>query len=324
MHLIERLDVDAWMRFDEEHPAPTFFARPAWALALARTYRHITPNPLLIRIAGARLIVPLVRLSGGPLRWRELRGSPLGAYTFISRDDGTPATSDEIDAVMLALTHAGDTANVIPWPLGPQPRPSPRWKQREHDTAVIDLSNGADAALAGLRGISRRMSGQAQRRGVVVQPYAQGDAVERYWEMLTQASQRWGLSEPPVPRALIENVCAAGGRNVEIWFAYHDDEPIAGGLVFYGSQEFFFWSAAMRHEFARLRPSNALNVALIQNAAARGMRWYNLGSSEGLPGVARFKQDLGARTIAYPEYEYVRPAYALYTNVRDAFTRATL
>jgi hypothetical protein len=76
----------------------------------------------------------------------------------------------------------------------------------------------------------------------------------------------------------------------------------------------------MRSDFGTLRPSNALNVALITAAARRGVRWYNLGESEGLPGVARFKQGLGATTIAYSTWRRERPSYALYSALRALAT----
>jgi lipid II:glycine glycyltransferase (peptidoglycan interpeptide bridge formation enzyme) len=65
-----------------------------------------------------------------------------------------------------------------------------------------------------------------------------------------------------------------------------------------------------------LRPSNALNFALMRAAAARGMLWYNLGSSEGLPGVARFKDNLGAMEIPYHEIRVERRPFKIYANVR--------
>jgi hypothetical protein len=48
------------------------------------------------------------------------------------------------------------------------------------------------------------------------------------------------------------------------------------------------------------------------------MSWYNLGSSEGLPGVARFKRDLGADAIPYSEFKLARTPYKLYKRVRRA------
>ncbi len=143
-------------------------------------------------------------------------------------------------------------------------------------------------------------------------------AVDIYYELLEASAKRWGLERPTIPKALIEALVRNGGPDVEIWFAHAEGHAIGGGVVFYGSREFFFWSAAMLAEYGRLRPSNALNFALMRAAAQRGMHWYNLGSSEGLPGVARFKDNLGALEIGYKEIRVERTPFRLYANVRRA------
>ena len=74
----------------------------------------------------------------------------------------------------------------------------------------------------------------------------------------------------------------------------------------------------MRQTFAQLRPSNALNVELISAAARRGVHWYNLGASEGLPGVERFKRGLGARTISYSELHHESFRFNAYTRLKTS------
>ena len=320
--MIERLTLDEWTEFDTLHPAPTFFARPAWALALSDVNAGMTPTPLRVRLAnGRRVIVPLVQVPGGPMRWREFSGFPLGAYTCFLNEDGTPVSADDAEKTLAAIAGFADSISLVPWPLGPVPSAG---KNAEHETAVVDLSGGIDAAMTRVAGIFRRMAGQAERRGVVCAPSNDPDAPSIYYELLEASAKRWGLERPAIPKALIEALVRHGGNDVEIWFAHAEGRAIGGGVVFYGAEEFFFWSAAMLAEYGRLRPSNALNFALMRAAANRGMLWYNLGSSEGLPGVAKFKENLGARDVPYYDLRLTRTPYRLYANVRRALTaRAT-
>jgi hypothetical protein len=314
--MIEQLDLDAWIAFERRHPAPTFFARPAWALALAQAYPSMTPAPLRVQTRdGAAAIVPMMRMHGGALRWREYCGFPLGGYTCFLHEDGSLAPASSVERIVDELAHYADSATLVPWPLGPAPS---RSLGALHETAVVDLSGGIDAAMAGVAGIFRRMAGQAERRGVSCAPSRDPNAVDQYYELLEDSAQRWGLERPNIRKTLIEALVRHGGDDVEIWFAHAEGRAIGGGVVFYGSQEFFFWSAAMLSEFGRLRPSNALNFALLRAAAARGMHWYNLGSSEGLPGVAKFKEHLGARDVSYAEVREARTPYKLYAQVRRA------
>lgn len=297
--MIDRLNIDEWLAFDAVHPAPTFFARPAWALSVAAVYPHFTPSLLRIKTKGdSPVFMPAMEVRSGTLRLRHLNAFPLGGYTCFMREDGTPADADVVRRALGQIARYVHSAIIVPWPLGPSPE---NGNGVPHETAVVDLSGGIDAALANVDGTYRRMAGQAARRGVSCVRATAADAVDTYYTLLRESAKRWGIPEPTERRALLEELVKRGGRDVEIWFATAEGSVIAGGVVFYGSTEFFFWSAAMLTEFGKLRPANALNFALLHAAAERGMQWYNLGSSEGLPGVARFKRDLGARDVPYRE-----------------------
>jgi CelD/BcsL family acetyltransferase involved in cellulose biosynthesis len=306
-----------WAEFDALHPAPTFFARPAWASALAYAYPHLRPHPVWAEADGTRVLVPLMQTSGGRLGWREFVGMPLGTYTCGMREDGTVASAGEFEAAVAAIARSCDALTLVPWPLGPVPN-SVAARRTSHDTAVIDVSHGAEEALKGVAGVSRRMAGQAARRGVTCAPLRSALGITTYYSMLREAAERWGLVKPPFPQELLEGLVAYGGNDVEIWFAQCDNHPIAGGVIVFGSQELFFWSAAMRQAFSHLRPSNALNVALIETAAQRNLHWYNLGASEGLPGVERFKRGLGAKTVPYAQLHYQSLRFNAYTRLRSS------
>lgn len=323
--MIDRLSIAEWKAFDEKHPAPTFFARPAWSLALAEAFGTMHAAPLRVRVHGERpVIVPLMRMSGGALRWREFCGFPLGGYTcFLDEDTGSPVEEIRMNHVIAEIARFADAATLVPWPLGPQP--TMQHDGATHETAVVDLRVGIDAAMANVEGIFRRMAGQAARRGVTCAPSRDADAVDAYYELLEASAKRWGLEHPSTPKALIRAVVEHGGNDAEVWFAHAEGRAIAGGVVFYGAREFFFWSAAMLAEYSRLRPSNALNFALMRAAAERGMSWYNLGSSEGLPGVARFKSEIGATPVNYRDVLLARTHFKLYRKVRRVIkTRAAV
>ncbi len=315
--MIEPVAFSEWTEFDARHPAPTFFARPAWASALAYAYPHLRPHPVRVHIGGSTVLVPLMQTSGGRLGWRELVGMPLGTYTCALREDGSVASTHEFEAAVAEIARTCDALTLVPWPLGPVPTGFST-RRTTHETAVIDISQGAEEALKGVAGVSRRMAGQAARRGVNCAPLRSALGITTYYSMLREAAERWGLVKPPFPQDLLEGLVGYGAGDVEIWFAQCDNHPIAGGVIVSGSQELFFWSAAMRQAFSHLRPSNALNVALIEAAAERKLHWYNLGASEGLPGVERFKRGLGAKSIPYTQLHYQSLRFNAYTRLRSS------
>lgn len=309
---------DEWRAFDACHVAPTFFARPAWGLALERSFPELSAQPTLFNLAEGEAILPFMR-SGR--RFCSVDAMPLGTYTIPLTPDGTaadPHLAGEIVRHLLESSVHDFTCTF--WPLAGYEHIG-ACKRSDHQASVIDLRDGADAAVARFKGVARRMAGQAIRKGVSC-GREQG-AVDTYYGLLEEASRRWGMKQPHIPRKLFDAVVALGGDDVEIWIARYCGEAIAGGVLFYGSEEAFFWSAALRADFADLRPSNLLNVEMIKAAAERGMKWYNLGASEGLEGVARFKASLGAQPVNYSSMSWRSPFYERYRRLRSFVSAAS-
>lgn len=306
------LDSAQWLAFDRMHPAPTFFARPAWALALADAMPHLRASALWAIVDGERYVVPTVR-TRSRMPFREHLAFPMGGYTCVLDSRGKPAAPAIAGRVLSMLAAGVDRLDAIPWPFAPVA--IDKTPAATYETAAIDCSGGCERALAGVRGVTRRMAGQAQRRGVVCERGAPAELGD-YWTLLCEASRGWGLERPTISRALLDAVFARGDGDVQLWFARVDGEIAGGGVILYGTDELFFWSAAMRREYGRYRPSNALNLTLIAQACARGVRWYNLGASEGLEGVARFKADLGATPVPYHQWSYSAPRFNLYHRAR--------
>jgi CelD/BcsL family acetyltransferase involved in cellulose biosynthesis len=314
--------VAEWEAIDRRKPGPTFFARPAWAHSFVASYPGFSLAPVWCEFAdGSRVFVPMVR-SRGRLGWTEYFALPLDKYTAALESDGSLASVGRAQAAFTyVLMHLGHSCTLSPWPPAYGAIEIPTATGGVRETSLIDLSDGAEAAIARMDGKARRMAHQAEKRGVQCTLESASRAViDEYYSMLSITASGWDRGTPTFPKRLLEEVVARGGTDVEIWFARFEDKPIAGGVAVYGEQELMFWSAAMLSEYSTLRPSNALNVALIRAAAARGVRWYNLGSSEGCsPGVKRFKDGLGAFGSAYTRFVRISPLYALYCNLRKRF-----
>lgn len=305
-----------WLAFDASRPAPTFFARPAWAMALEKSFNGVVAEPTLFRLPQGEALLPLMR-SGRQLG--SVEAMPLGTYTVPLSPDGEPADAELAQAIVQRIAERGfaDFSCTL-WPLGDYASVN-GCERASHQTSVIDLRDGAEAALAGFKGVARRMVGQARRKGVTCSPEA--GAVDVYYGLLEETAKRWGKEAPHLPRRIFEALVEFGGDNVEIWIARYKGEAIAGGVLLYGAREVFFWSAAMRAEYGDLRPSNLLNAEMIKAAADRGIAWYNLGASEGLDGVSRFKESLGAQLIDYTTLSGSSALRRTYRRLRSALRR---
>jgi glycosyltransferase involved in cell wall biosynthesis len=313
-----KLTPDEWHAFDACHPAPTFFARPAWAMALERAYYGFSAEPTLFRLPEGEALLPLIR-SGR--RFVEIQAMPLGTYTLPLTPDGTAADPMLASAIVRQIIgSSSDDFSCTLWPLADY-QDVGECQKTPHQAAVIDLRDGAEAALARFKGVARRMAGQALRKGVTVS--REPDAMGVYYGLLEESAKRWGLAAPHLSRTLFDAIQDFGGDDVEVWIARYQGEAIAGGVMLYGSEEAFFWSAAMRADYSSLRPSNLLNAEMIKASVERGMKWYNLGASEGLGGVERFKESLGAELVDYATLSWKSSVYRQYQKIRTALDPKT-
>jgi len=258
-------------------------------------------------------VVPLIR-SGR--RWSVYDGLPLDGHNAFMRDDGLLLDGPSLQAALQILERwKVDRLMLNFWPQLSVVH-SPKWQLQTFDASIIDLADGADVAIERMDGKSRRMAGQAVRRGVECRQSTDTAAIDAYYELLSMSTRRWGKEAPVVSKRFLQALVAHGGADVEIWLAHFEGKPIAGLIGLYGSQECYVWSAALDIEMAVLRPHNILHMTLMRAAAARNVRWYNMGSSEGLPNVKRFKDALGAATVPYRRLSRESALYRWYTRFR--------
>ncbi len=296
----ERLSTEEWLALDRTAQAPTFFARPAWALAIHQTFPNLTPWPLRCQLdGGTAAFVPLMRVLGGRLGWKIFHGMPFDGYTAVLTPSGSVLPAAAATKVIEDVALLGDEVLLNLWPFEAPPVPKADVRIAA-ETSAMDISGGGEAALSRVAPKSRRMAGQAQRKGATcsIEPWTQ--ALPLYYDLLEEAAtQRWHRAAPTIREDFLREVCAQGGADVEMWVVRYEGAPVAGGVALYGSQEVSLWTTASKPGMEILRPHNLLHATIIEHAARRGVRWYNLNSSSNLEGVLRFKRALGATTMPY-------------------------
>jgi hypothetical protein len=296
----EQFPLGAWLEMDRVTAAPTFFARPAWALAIGRAYPSLAAWPVCCSLDdGSRAIVPLVREHGGRLRWTILHGMPFGGYTVVLASGGQLVESHMAARIVQELLSLGDDVVLNLWPLAPLPVVKTYVRKLE-EASVLDISGGVENALSRIGSKSRRMAGQARRRGVTCAIETGAAAIDTYYALLEGAAhERWHLDAPRLSKEFVRAVCTEGKDSVEVWIARFEGAAIAGGIALYGAQEVALWTTAMRTGMEVLRPHNILHLDIIAHAANRGIHWYNLLSSANMSGVLKFKEALGATSRPY-------------------------
>jgi len=309
------LDVGEWIELDRRAPAPTFFARPAWATAIERAFPRLVAHPLACRLEdGSEAFVPLTRVQGR-LRWTLYHGMPFDGYTSVGTAQG-PLDDERASRVLSALLFGGDEVILNPWPMS-------RYTLRganihiPAETSALDLGGTLEGAQAAIASKSRRMAGQAERKGAVCTIETGANAVNTYYQLLSEAAtERWGRAVPTIALDFFTEVVAQGAEAVEIWIVRYQGEPVSGGVALYGSKEVSLWTTATKPGLEILRPHNLLHATIMEHAGSRGIKWYNLNSSSGLEGVLRFKKALGAAHIPYEILGRRRPLYRAFQAIR--------
>jgi len=94
-------------------------------------------------------------------------------------------------------------------------------------------------------------------------------------------------------------------------------EAVSSLAALTGGVHWMYWLAAQNERGREVEAGYVAVAALLDDAYAAGAAYVNLGASEGLPGVAAFKQRLGGLDV--PVIQWV--AAPAGTRLRDSTTR---
>ncbi|MEX2527299.1 MAG: GNAT family N-acetyltransferase [Gemmatimonadota bacterium] len=255
--------------------------------ALASTFSPHPPHLLEVRFQdGARFLIPTVK----QVRAMEA----LSIHVALPLDwEGMPIPLDgELQAAHLhgllqALGGGGLRVHG-----GGRNSPPSTGTVRTHTTHILDLTPGFQELWASrFSGKNRNSCRKAEKSGVTVERRVGPEAFQAYVHLYrnTQVTRQEGDGYPD---ALFSAL--APSPFTEVWFAQQGGEVVAGAVFLQGSEDVFYWSGAMDREHQGAAPSNAVLKAAIHHFSEAGVRYLDMGASEGLPGVRRFKESFGA------------------------------
>lgn len=168
-------------------------------------------------------------------------------------------------------------------------------------TIWIDLKVAKDVLWAGLQKKWRHGVGYAERHGVTVQRTRATAQVRSFFGSCEEISQTKGF-KLPASAGLMETLMGCGingGVTSHLFVASVEGAFAAGAFIIRcGNSIHYLWGATDR-AYSRLRPSEAVQWAVIEWALDEGCALYDL---EGIdpannPGVAAFKRKMGGKEI---------------------------
>ena len=273
-------------------PGATFFHAPAWIESLAAAFPRFRPRRLTAR-DGGRLVayLPCVEIPRGP--FFSLQAMPFGTY---GDPVGDPAACE---ALLDRFFRVAAEPRCLETVLCRVDRPGaagPRHGVCEEagECSVVDLVAEAGDYRARLSRKKRQMLNRALREGIVARPLETEDEVSLFHRIYASCSRRWG-GVHPYPERLFLELFRRREEGVVIWGGFLAGRLLGGNIDFYFGETAQAWQAGHAPEAHEHDVATVLVVSAVEEAARRGVRIFNLGTSLGDEGLRFFKRSLGGR-----------------------------
>jgi CelD/BcsL family acetyltransferase involved in cellulose biosynthesis len=296
---------DEWAALWRESDTATFFHSPDWAELWSRFDPATRSVPELLRFEdGRRALLPLC--------FERRLGGLLGCFTACPQATfGGWITSGAIDegqadALLAHLLERGSSSLV--WRMNPYDAAAFDAGRRRglscraDYTHAIELSPGADALAKRFKNGYRSDIRKALKTGrISVEPATRLEEWRAYYRVYQETLSRWGhqLSEG-YPWELFELLAGLNSPVVRLWLARYDGVIVSGELCLYARRHVVSWHAATLQDYLRSHVAKVQIFHVIQDACARGYRWFDFNPSAGLEGVRTFKESFDAQPLPAP------------------------
>lgn len=190
------------------------------------------------------------------------------------------------------------------------------------ETILIDLAKTDEELLSSMHPKTRYNIRVAEKHGVTIERRVGSDAVEDFYELLSETSHRdrFYLHK----KEHYENLLRFNSHEFsnELFFAVHEGRIAASLLVNFYKGKVTYLHGASHYGLRSLMAPYLLQWHLIREARLSGASLYDFGGIDEVrwPGVTRFKKGFGGERTIYPQaFDIVlRPQlYFLYRSARS-------
>lgn len=288
------------------------FQYPSWvdAVALARRRRHeFVAIRAALGPAPAFLFGSLHRRWGLPV----FESMPMGGYGGwvcempMGHEELRALTSCWLSGVrwpLVELTSAPGAVAALPSPprLGQQLR---RFRPRDLQTHILSL-DGDDARLlqharASVRSYLRRVESLGYSFEV-----GGNELLSVFSDWYRRGSTTWKSGASYLYPDGFFNALLSGGR-ADIWLANHDGRQVGAAIFLRGKFEVLYQASGTEKVSGPVSAMDALIWSAARHYRDQGYLRLNMGASDGLESVRRFKEKFGAVPVNYRRVTYLLP-----------------
>jgi hypothetical protein len=136
---------------------------------------------------------------------------------------------------------------------------------------------------------------------ISIDPATTLDEWRAYYRVYQDTLRRWGHKlEEGYPWRLFQTMAELECPDITLWIGRYDGAIVSGELCLYARQHVVSWHAATLEHYLRTNIAKVQIFHVIEDACARGYRWFDLNPSAGLPGVQVFKESFDAKPLPAP------------------------
>ena len=184
------------------------------------------------------------------------------------------------------------------------------WRVLPRETHLLDLRSGLEALRRGYHATKRNQIAKPVKLDSRIALARTEADLQPYFEVYDRSLQRWGRSGAwPYPRQLFLDLLHSPAAR--IWTHQVQGRLACAVVMLESRHQALYWQGVSRidEDQKRAHPMARLMDAVIQDLCARGVPVLNLGASEGLPQVRRFKEEFGARPAPYSTLQWESAAW---------------
>ena len=265
------------------------------------------------RAAGLQALEPRGLFERRRLGLRRWEWAPYGLYAPVCAD---PQRAEALAQFLNLAPGRASQARLQLNPLCPeagrlaQQAAAQGWRVLPRETHLLDLRPGLEALRRGYHATKRNQIAKPVKLDSRIALARTEADLQPYFEVYDRSLQRWGRSGAwPYPRQLFLDLLHSPAAR--IWTHQVQGRLACAVVMLESRHQALYWQGVSRidEDQKRAHPMARLMDAVIQDLCARGVPVLNLGASEGLPQVRRFKEEFGARPAAYSTLQWESAAW---------------
>jgi Acetyltransferase (GNAT) domain len=310
---------DAWREVIAASREATIFHTPEWLDACAAVGNLADASRLYELPGGERLVVPALRRPGLAHGCVTTWSMPYywGYGGVLAKGS---VTEDDVAAVL--AEHPGTAPSRLV--VKPGPHAAPAWRavrpraRLSHCVHMVDLRSGfGELWREAFSSSTRNKIRKAEKRGVEVEWATADRALDDFWRLYLRWSARrarerglpvrlaLAMARRREPRARLEAAARVAGEHFRVLVARVEGEVVAATIVLtWGAHAHYWRSASDQSEIGQRYVNYLLIARLIEDVAASGCEYLDMGESGGVESLARFKEQFGAQPRVYDELRF--------------------